>query len=527
MGGPGLDFETWVLWSDRLTRETQVSKIETRATHLKTEEPETMFLKTAPRWFPASLLLLALTLCLLRFAWLDADFPNHSPWMLDQAKYTDEGWWANGAVRHFLLGHWEVPGDYNPAVAVPVWPALLTLIFHFTGVSLLAARAMNVAFSVATVALIYRLIRRNGGEEDVAALAALLLAASPFAFVFSRLATLDTLVVFEWTLLLWLASYAGRGRLWILPLLGALVAATVLTKTTVLVLLPSVLWVLWRKNPRALLAVSALGGALLGLYLLLVLRTKYADDYHYFFAINAMADVDLKSTGGFLLQLFQHSVWIDRVLYPAGLACLVLSLAWLRPLWRNPLFAASWIAFAGSAVFILRRQDDYAPRYFLPMLAPLILALVLTLQELRTRNRILAGLLAIVVTIAVVLNTMQIAGFLAHRQYQFLSAAKSIQAMVKAHPDAHPLLLGSSGDQLSLMTGIPAINDEYSSEVLGQKVSLYQPGWYVGWNDLDDDIVGDLSAFRLDEVASYPVFDHDDRNRLKLYRLVPVKGEHK
>ena len=28
--------------------------------------------------------------------------------MMDQAKFTDEGWWANAAVRHFLIGHWQV-----------------------------------------------------------------------------------------------------------------------------------------------------------------------------------------------------------------------------------------------------------------------------------------------------------------------------------------------------------------------------------------------------------------------------------
>ena len=76
----------------------------------------------AERWLHTIFLSLALVLCLLRFAYLRADFPNHSPWMIDQAKFTDEGWWASAAVRHFLIGHWQVAGDYNPAVAVPVWP---------------------------------------------------------------------------------------------------------------------------------------------------------------------------------------------------------------------------------------------------------------------------------------------------------------------------------------------------------------------------------------------------------------------
>ena len=486
-----------------------------------------MPLKAAQRWLPVTLLFLALILCLMRFVWLHADFPNHSPWMLDSAKYTDEGWWANAAVRHFLIGHWEVAGDYNPAAAVPVWPALLTIVFKLTGVSIIAARAVNVGFSTATVALVYLVIRRYGGTQTTAAVAAVLLAASPFAFAFSRLATLDTMVVFEWVLIVWAASYADREHSWPLPLLGVLMGAMVLTKTTSLALLPSILWLLWKRNLRALLTVSTLAGAILGLYFLLLLRSRYAGDYHYFFAINALADVELARTGSLLKQLFRHGLWIDRILYPASLAVLVLSLIWLRRLWRNPLFAASWIAFAGNALYILRRQDDYAPRYFLVMLVPLILVLVLTLQELESRHRGLATLLAATLTIAVILNTEQIFNFLAHRQYQFYEAAKSIQATVNADRGANRLLLGTSADQLSLMIGIPAINDGYSSEDLTEKVSRYQPGWYVSWNDLDQDILESLTDYRLDQVASYPVFDHEDRNRLKLYRMVPLKDERK
>jgi 4-amino-4-deoxy-L-arabinose transferase-like glycosyltransferase len=486
-----------------------------------------MPLKAAQRWLPITLLSLAFILCLTRFTWLHADFPNHSPWMLDEAKYTDEGWWASGAVRHFLIGHWEIAGDYNPAAAVPVWPALLTMVFEFSGVSVIAARALNVGFSAATVALVYLLIRRYGGTRTTAAVAALLLAASPFAFAFSRLATLDTMVVFEWVLLLWAASYAGRSHSWPLPMLGLLMGAMVLTKTTSLALMPSVLWLLWKRSLRALLTVSSLACAILGIYFLLVLRSRYADDYHYFFDINALADVEPAHTGSLLHQLFRHGLWIDRILYPASLAVLILSLIWLRRLWRNPLFAASWIAFAGNALYILRRQDDYAPRYFLAMLVPLILALVLTLQELEIRHRSLATLLAATLTVGGLLDTEQIFRFLDHRQYQFYEAANSIQATVNADPGAHRLLLGSSADQLSLMTGVPAINDGYSSEDLAQKLLQYQPGWYVGWNDLDQDILGSLSAFRLDQVASYPVFDHENRNRLKLYRMVPLKDERK
>jgi len=475
------------------------------------------------RWLQTTFLSMAILLCLVRFAWLGADFPNHSPWIMDEAKYTDEGWWANAAVRHFLIGHWQVAGDYNPAAAVPVWPLLLTGVFHFTGVSLLAARALNVFFSIATVALVYLLVQRYGGTPAAAALAAALLAASPFAFAFSRLATLDTLVVFEWALALWAASYAEPGRKWPLIVLGFLIPIMLLTKTTALVLLPAVFWLLFRKSFRSVLWVAVLAGAGFGIYLWIVLRSRYAADYNYFFDINALADVDWGRTGFFLRQLWRNCMWIDRILYPSGLASLLLSLIWLRQLWRNPLFVAAWVGFAGEAVYIIRRQDDYAPRYFLAMLLPLILVLVLTLQELRGRKRRLGSLLAATLAAALVLDTVQVAGFLSHRRYDFYNAAKSIRQIVENDPRAHRLLLGSSGDQLSLMVRIPAINDGYSIQDLGQKVAFYQPGWYVGWNELDPDIMGFLTAFRLEQVASFPVFDRDQRNRLILYRMEKVK----
>src|ERR1700730_7263093 len=230
--------------------------------------------RIAERWLYWVFLFLALALCLVRFAYLRADFPNHSPWMIDQAKFTDEGWWASAAVRHFLLGHWEVAGDYNPAAVVPVWPLLLTLVFHFTGVSLVAARAVGVFFSIATVALVYSLVRHYGGTGTTAALAALLLAASPFAFAYSRLATLDTVVVFEWCLLLWVASHVKAGRSWPIPALGILIPIMLLTKTTALVLVPAVLWVLWKKSPRSILAVCAMAAAASRIYLWIVLQSR-------------------------------------------------------------------------------------------------------------------------------------------------------------------------------------------------------------------------------------------------------------
>ena len=98
------------------------------------------------RWIYAIWLVLIAGFAVLHALNLRADFPNHSPWHMDWAKYTDEGWYGNAAVRAHLFGNWYLPGDFNPAPAVPVWPFLEWMLFFFTGVTIQAARGLAVAF---------------------------------------------------------------------------------------------------------------------------------------------------------------------------------------------------------------------------------------------------------------------------------------------------------------------------------------------------------------------------------------------
>src|ERR1700704_6888755 len=107
----------------------------------------------------AAFLLVATLSLALHAVHLSADFPNHSPWM-DCSKYTDEGWYGDGAIRHFQRGHWHVPGDFNPAAALPVWPLLEAALFRFTGVNLAAARALTVAIFACILFISYLLLRR-------------------------------------------------------------------------------------------------------------------------------------------------------------------------------------------------------------------------------------------------------------------------------------------------------------------------------------------------------------------------------
>src|ERR1700678_3954507 len=137
---------------------------------------------------------------------LRADFPNHSPWYMDWAKYTDEGWYGNAAVRAHLFGNWHLRGDFNPAPAVPVWPFLAWVLFFFTGVTIQVARGLAIAIFFGNLLLCHMLLRVRG-PRWVGLLAVTLLVTSPFLYCFSRLAILEPMLT---TLMLGALNLAVR-----------------------------------------------------------------------------------------------------------------------------------------------------------------------------------------------------------------------------------------------------------------------------------------------------------------------------
>ena len=153
------------------------------------------------RYLPGLLLLaVAAAFFAFHFLHLTADFPNNSPWM-DWAKYTDEGWYGDAAIRHYLTGHWYWSGDFNPAVALPVWPALELIVFKFTGVSPVAARSLTLCVFGLTLVAFYVLLQRAArtlhprSTPLAGPLCVLFLCLSPYIFVFERMAILEPLLI--------------------------------------------------------------------------------------------------------------------------------------------------------------------------------------------------------------------------------------------------------------------------------------------------------------------------------------------
>lgn len=530
---------------------------------------------TTERLVEAVLLVVAAIFFLLHFVHLKADFPNHSPWM-DWAKYTDEGWYGDAAIRHYQLGHWNVPGDFNPAAALPVWPAIELVLFRVTGVSLVAARALTVSVFGLILVCCYRLIRclaRDGRESRprsfAPAIVVVLLSANPFCFVFSRLAILEPLLILLMLAALLAANSAGTasalawdaqsaggidGKLLNrrfairVGALGLLLPVMVLTKTTGVFLFPAICWLLWASTAYRVKPFLRAAGVACGVgivawsgYYLFFVRPRYLIDYRYLFSANAYTGITLATFGTVLRDALFDGSWIGETLFPLALIAVIGSMAefCFQRLRCNPLVVALLLWIFGYGAF-LTYHANLQPRYYLVLAIPLTMltavafdaVLALAYSDVRA-GRLVFRLTAIVsgaaLLFAAASGAWQTLAFVRHPEYTWVSAANQINDAVQretaAHPDHSRLVMSISGSDLALMTGLPSICDDFGTMTLPERVAKYKPGWFATWNDVEDEKMEVLAPwFRLVRVATIPALDDPDRNVLILYRLDPLNS---
>jgi hypothetical protein len=504
------------------------------------------------RYVPGLLLLAVATVFFaLHFLHLKADFPNNSPWM-DWAKYTDEGWYGDAAIRHYLTGHWYWSGDYNPAVALPVWPALELLVFKFTGVSTVAARALTLCVFGLTLAAFYVLLQRAARalHPDSTPLAGplcvLFLCLSPYVYVFERMAILEPLVIALTALALIIASRLepislkslraspARATLRALALtlaLAILIPGIVLTKTTGVCLMPAVFYMVWARSGygirqflRLAIPPAALGTALWLVYFFGFVHPHYLEDYRYLFSANAYTGLELQPLATVVLSAIGDGKWMGAVIYPAFFVVVALALFWRPRLFTQPLFPALLLWIGGYFAFLVY-HNNLQPRYYLVIAIPITAIVALGLDNFRhggsrLETAIVSTLVAALTLAIAIPDALLQLDFVRNPTYEFEAAAQAIKRIVDSDPTHSHLILSISGSDLTLMTGLPSIDDDFGTLDLDQRVAKYHPGWYIAWNELDDDKADAITPlYRPVRVAAFPALDDPDRNLLIVYRL--------
>jgi 4-amino-4-deoxy-L-arabinose transferase-like glycosyltransferase len=403
-------------------------------------------------------------------------------------------------------------------------------------VSLPVARIAALTIFAANLTLSYALLRRFVSQA-VAMAGVSFLAASAFLWAFSRLAILEPLLILflllSWLLVFRLPENAGRRRLQLLGA-GLTLALAVLTKTTAIFLIPSTLYLLWQANRFALrrsLADSALlsAGGLISwtAYYFFVVHPRLAVDYQYLFAANHWNQPTTASGWFWAFWWAAHgSLWVDPTFCVLTLAVLGAGLFIKPRLWTQPLVVASLLASAGY-IFFTGWHNNPQPRYYEVVAYPMVFVFCLGVAALGRASRPVAKAAAFaawaVFVVVIGLNVHASLHFIRHPEYSLVRAARGITRYIDRHPNGNRLLLSISGDEIMLITHLPAICDDFGTVDLPYRIHQYRPGWYAAWNEIDPGTLEDLrTQYRLEQVAKFPALDDEDRDVLILYKLHPL-----
>lgn len=481
------------------------------------------------------LFLLAVTACLLAFRlWhICADFPNYHFYSQERARFTDEGFYTGAAIHYFTLGRAYIPGGWNPGVFMPVWPLLAGLLFHFTGVSVAAARSLAVVCTWLGVLLAYA-VARQYRSQTFAILTTFLIAANALGFFYGRLALLEPAQVMFLLLTIYLAGKVRSRNYALAAAIGIVFVIATLTKTSTPFLLPAALYPIWAKNretPRSsawkLLAVA------LGTVLLLLGGAKLIWLYHYSADSRVILYMrplwQLENSPSRLLRFFYRGTWIDPVLFPLALAGLIAAIWKLRFLWRDTLFITAFLWAAGYAAFIVYHYDG-PPRYFVTLIVPTIWLALIFAEWLWHHQRRIGIAVTVCIAISVAWNIASIGNYLLHPRYTLLDASlkikQTIAAQKKAQPGSNELLIGRGADEISLLSsGLPAIDSD-GAMPLAEKLDVYHPGWFMTWTS-DPPLRTAIVAKnrRMVERAAFPGLDPYRHAGIILYQLFPKNSQ--
>ncbi|MEU8583718.1 phospholipid carrier-dependent glycosyltransferase [Streptomyces abikoensis] len=314
--------------------------------------------------------------------WNTTGFPALSD---DEGTYLAQAW----AVQEGKgLAHYTYWYDHPPLGWLQL--ALVTWLPAALFPDVMSVAPMRVAMLLVTAVsavLLYVLARRLGLRRWAAALAMALFGLSPLSVVLQREIFLDNIAVL-WILLAFCLAASPRRHLWHHFGAGLAAAVAVLSKETMLVVLPALLLTMWRHTHRDTRKFAVTGAitacVLTGLAypLFALLNHELFPGAGHVSLIDGIKYQMSRAGSGFILDdrsgahaVLRSWLYYDRVLPIAGLAAAVLLLAAAR--WSPTGRALAGPATAATILALVAlRPSGYLPAmYVIQMLPFLALAL--------------------------------------------------------------------------------------------------------------------------------------------------------
>lgn len=326
----------------------------------------------SPSWLrPAAVLLPTLAVLALQ-AWNISGWPAAND---DEGTYLSQAWAVQNGIGLAPYTYWY---DHPPVgwlqIALLSW---LPELFASPDQALVGSlRVVMLPVTAASCLLLYLLARRLGLPRWAGSLAVLLFGLSPLSVSLHREVLLDNFAVL-WILVAMVLCASPRRDLWQHTAAGAAAGVAVLSKETILVLVPAVALLLWQQSHRSTRKFS-LAGAASGFTLVLVLYPLYAllknellpGSGHVSlwdgvaFQLTREGSPSLLSPESANRQMLDSWLYYDQVLLVGGLAAALLLLV------RRPLRP---IALAVVLLALTAIRPGYLPAMFaiqaLPFLA--------------------------------------------------------------------------------------------------------------------------------------------------------------
>jgi 4-amino-4-deoxy-L-arabinose transferase-like glycosyltransferase len=165
----------------------------------------------------------------------------------DEGTYMAQAWAVQ--VRHSLTPYtyWY---DHPPVgwIQLAGW-TWVTHAFSGSTLAIVAGRRIMLLYALADAALLYLIARRLRLSRLWASVAVLAFALSPLAVDYQRMVYLDNLAM-PWLLASFALALTPRRRLWTFGAAGACFAIAVLSKETMLLFLPALVYQVWQRAHR-------------------------------------------------------------------------------------------------------------------------------------------------------------------------------------------------------------------------------------------------------------------------------------